>query len=96
LFSPRNTPFVPAVPAISSPEEIAATVSRWQSVHQPVMPSVAAAPVVPQQSSPIETAPHLKEAGANWFAEVRKQDVADQDEVRQRVQQILNRAAPTG
>jgi hypothetical protein len=89
LLAARNPSFVTAVPSSSAPEEIADAVSRWQAIYQPLMPAAAPPPVKPVEV--IETAPHLKEVAASWFAEARKQDAADQDEIRSRVNRVLGR-----
>jgi hypothetical protein len=90
MLPARSPSFVPAVSVNASPESIAEAVGSWQSRYQPMVP-VSAPPPPPPQATAIETAPHLKEAAANWFAEARKQDQEDQDEVRQRVNRILGR-----
>jgi hypothetical protein len=89
MLPARTSSFVPAVPATAAPEEIARAVSNWQARYQPIMPVVQPAPL-PVETS-IEAPAHIKEAAANWFAEARRQDAADQDEVRSRVSRILGK-----
>jgi hypothetical protein len=83
----RPSSLIPAIPSTASAEEIAQNVRLWQTRHQPVTPPQ---PIM-APSPAIETAPHLKEAAANWFAEARRQDMADEDEVRARVSRIMGR-----
>ncbi len=88
MLTARNSNFVAAVPSTAPAEEIAETVRLWQARYQaaiPVSPQPAPAPVVAQE-------PHLKEAAANWFAEARKQDQADQEEIRSRVNRLMGRS----
>jgi hypothetical protein len=87
----RSANYIPAVPSSATPEEIAQNVSRWQARHQPVMPKLEPPSVPIPTVSPIETAPHLREAAANWFAEVRRQDNNDQEEIRERVQKLMGK-----
>ncbi len=89
MLAARNSSIVPAVSSSARPEEIAETVKLWQSRYQM---SLDLPPAPPAPAAPaIETAPHLKEAAASWFAEARRQDEADDIEIRTRVSNVLGR-----
>jgi hypothetical protein len=88
MLSPRSSSLIPAIPSTASAEEIAKNVRLWQSRYQPVP---ASAPPPPSAAPTLDDAPHLKEAAANWFAEARRQDMADENEVRDRVNRVMGR-----
>jgi hypothetical protein len=100
MVMPRTGSYVPAVSADSSPEEIAATVSRWQARYQPAMPTLTAedyhTPPPPPAPQPIEAETVMKEVAANWFAEARKQDAEDEFEIRNRVSGLYRTASIFG
>jgi hypothetical protein len=91
--------FVTAVPATAPERDIADAVARWQAQYQPHLVKGGYAAPTPgsAQSVPvIEPDNHLKDAAVNWFAEARRQDRADQNEVRDRVQQVMGRRGLLG
>jgi hypothetical protein len=91
MLSNRPSSFVAAVPATSSADDIADAVARWQARYQPAGLATPAAPVAAAPAAPVVEAPVLKEAGANWFAEARRQDQADQDEIKDRIARVMGR-----
>jgi hypothetical protein len=94
-FRPQS--FASSVPSTAPEKDIADAVARWQAQYQPHLVQSgylqqAAAPAVPV----IEPDNHLKDVAINWFAEARRQDQADQNEVRDRVQQVMGRRGLLG
>jgi hypothetical protein len=91
--------FVSAVPATAPERDIADAVARWQSQYQPhLVPGGIGqpGPSIQSASPMIEPDSHLRDAAVNWFAEARRQDQADQLEVRDRVQQVMGRRGLLG
>jgi hypothetical protein len=94
----RSQSFVTAVPATAPERDIADALARWQGQYQPHLVNGGVAPIVsaPPSALVIEVDSHLKDAAVNWFAEARRQDTADAQEVRSRVSQVLGRRSFLG
>jgi hypothetical protein len=86
----RAANFVEAVPSTADPDAIADAVTRWQARYQPLSQQKTAAPP-PAPVSVAAPSPELKEAAVNWFAEARRQDQADQAEIKDRINRLLGR-----
>jgi hypothetical protein len=87
-------PFVAAVPASASPDEIDDAVRRWQSTYQPHLVGVGAAPAPaprPPEAPVTANEPRFKEIAAGWYEEARQRDRLDSDSVRQRVSELMGR-----
>ncbi len=87
----RAANFVEAVPATADPERIADAVARWQARYQPLSHAKPEPAPAPPPVSAVAPPPELKEAAANWFAEARRQDQADQAEIKDRINRLLGR-----